>query len=108
MSGGNNVWGNLYNALAYLTPNTRAYKTLFDSEAGVYWNTAYYNIDTSNTTAGGVVIWADNCYSVDVTYSATGTNPFSGKTEDYAKDAVMRIYFLNSGNGFYISDFEII
>lgn len=74
MNGYNGTWGNLYAALAYLTPGTQAYTDLQDTYNGVVWNTAYGNIDVSNTTASGVVIWADNCYSVDVTYDANCTH----------------------------------
>lgn len=105
MSGYNGAWGNLYNALAYLTPGTQAYQDLYDTYEGVVWNTAYGNIDTSDTTAGGVVIWADNCYSVDVTYDANCT--LNGQAIDYA-DATMRIYFLRTDSGFIISNFETL
>ena len=74
MNGYNGTWGNLYAALAYLTPGTQAYTDLQDTYNGVVWNTAYGIIDVSNTTASGVVIWADNCYSVDVTYDANCTH----------------------------------
>lgn len=103
MSGGNGTWGNLYAALNYLTPGYQAYRDLQDTYNGVYWNTAYSNIDTSKTTAGDVVIWADNCYSVDVTYDADCT--LNGQHIDYV-DATMRIYFLNTNAGWIISNFE--
>ena len=105
MSGYNGTWGNLYGALAYLTPGYQAYKDLQDTYNGVVWNTAYGNIDTSNTTAGDVVIWADNCYSVDVTYDANCT--LNGQQIDYA-DATMRIYFLKTDAGYVISNFETL
>ena len=105
MNGYNGTWGNLYAALAYLTPGTQAYTDLQDSYNGVVWNTAYGNIDTSDTTASGVVIWADNCYSVDVTYDANCT--YNGEAIDYA-DATMRIYFLETDSGFVISNYETL
>lgn len=105
MSGYNNTWGNLYAALAYLTPGTQAYQTLYDTYNGVIWNTAYGNIDTSDTTAGEVVIWADNCYSVDVTYNAKCS--LNGEVIDY-DSATMRIYFLETDGAFSISNFEIL
>ena len=101
----NGTWGNLYAALAYLTPGTQAYTDLQDTYNGVVWNTAYGNIDVSNTTASGVVIWADNCYSVDVTYDANCTH--NGQAIDYA-DATMRIYFLQTDAGFVISNYETL
>lgn len=105
MNGYNGTWGNLYAALAYLTPGTQAYTDLQDTYNGVVWNTAYGNIDVSNTTASGVVIWADNCYSVDVTYDANCTH--NGQAIDYA-DATMRIYFLQTDAGFVISNYETL
>ncbi len=107
MSGLLNTWGNLYAALAYLVPGTPAYQTLFDTKIGVEWNTAYGDIDTSNTTAGSVVIWADNCYSVDVTYAPTGL--LNGQRVNYDGAGTMRIYFLKGNDGgFYISHFQPI
>lgn len=100
-----NIWGNLFSALGHLTPGTQAYKDLRATYDGVYWNTSYANVDTSKTTAGGVVIWADNCYSVDVTYDADCT--LGGQHIDYA-DATMRIYFLQTDAGFIISHFETL
>ena len=84
---------------------TQAYTDLQDTYNGVVWNTAYGNIDVSNTTASGVVIWADNCYSVDVTYDANCTH--NGQAIDYA-DATMRIYFLQTDAGFVISNYETL
>ncbi len=104
MSGYNGTWGNLFNALAYLIPGTNAYQTLYDTYNGVIWNTAYTNIDTSSTHADSVVIWAENCYSVDVTYDAKCM--LNGQAIDYAA-ATMRIYYLRGTDGnYYISDFE--
>ena len=105
MNGYNGTWGNLYAALAYLTPGTQAYTDLQDTYNGVVWNTAYGNIDVSDTTASGVVIWADNCYSVDVTYDANCTH--NGQAIDYA-DATMRIYFLQIDGNFVISNYETL
>ena len=99
------TWGNLYAALAYLTPGYQAYKDLQDTYNGVVWNTAYANIDTSRTTAGDAVIWADNCYSVDVTYDAKCT--LNGKAIDY-EAATLRIYFLKTNAGYIISNFETL
>ena len=104
LSGLNGTWGNLYNALAYLNPNSPAYKDLNDTYNGVVWNSAHTDINTSNTSASGVVIWADNCYSVDVTYDATGT--VQGQLDEYA--ATMRVYFTDDGNGFTITHFETL
>lgn len=104
LSGLNNTYGNLYNALSHLYPGSQAYTDLQDTYNGVVWNSAHSEIDTSNATAGGVVIWADNCYSVDVTYDATGT--VSGQLDEYA--ATMRVYFTRTDNGFAITHFETL
>lgn len=105
MSGYNGTWGNLYAALAYLAPGYQAYKDLQDTYNGVVWNTAYANIDTSRTTAGDVVLWADNCCSVDVTYDAKCT--LNGQPIDY-EAATLRIYFLKTDAGYVISHFETL
>ena len=105
MSADRDIDENLANALSYLTPGTQAYRDLYSSRDGVEWNTARSNIDTSKTYADQVIVWADNCYSVDVTYDADCT--LYGAWEDFA-DATMRIYFLKGSGGFYISNFEIL
>lgn len=105
MSGRRDTRTNLNKALSFLTTGTRAYKSLSGTYNGVVWNASYDNIDTSKTFADNVIVWADNCYSVDVTYNADCTS--KGNAVDYA-DATMRIYFLQTGSGFVISDFEIL
>ena len=105
MCGSFNTHENLANVLSYLTPGTQAYRNLNNSYDGVSWNNARSNIDTSKTYANDVIVWADNCYSVDVTYDADCT--FRGVHEDYA-DATMRIYFLKTNSGFIINNFEIL
>ena len=104
LNGYNGTWGNLYAALAYLTPGYQAYKDLQDTYNGVVWNSPYTNVDTSLTNAGDVVIWADNCYSTDVIYDAKGVQ--NGQQGGYS--ATMRIYFLKTDAGFIISNFEIL
>ena len=104
MSGSNNLWGNLYNVRILLLPGTNAHTKMGDTADGVYWNSPHYNIDTSNVTAGDVVIWADNCYSVDVDFVATGVQ--NGQDDSY--DSSMRVYFENINGTFVISDFELL
>lgn len=105
MSGRRDTQINLNKALSFLTPGTQAYRNLSETYDGVIWNAAYDNIDTSKTSADNVVVWADNCYSVDVTYNADCTS--NGNAVDYA-DATIRIYFLQTGSGFVISNFETL
>ncbi len=104
LSGSSNLWGNLANVKTHLVPGTNAYKTMTETSDGVYWLSPHYNIDTSNISAGDVVIWADNCYSVDVAYEATGVQ--NGQNDVIA--ASMRIYFQKINGNFVISDFEIL
>lgn len=104
LSGSNNLWGNLYNVRVLLIPGTNAYTKMGETADGVYWLAPHYNIDTSDVTAGDVVIWADNCYSVDVAYKATGIQ--NGQDDGY--DATMRVYFQQINGTFVISDFEIL
>ena len=105
MRGLANPWVNLYNALSYLTPGTQAYLDLNESYIGVYYSAAYSDIDTSKTYIEDVIVWSDNCFSVDITYNADCK--WEGEHVDYA-DATMRIYFLKMNNGYIISNFETL
>ena len=104
LKGSNNTYGNLNYALSFLTPGTQAYTDLRDSAIGIEWNPVFNNIDTTNTVASDVVIWADNCCSLDVRYDATYTH--NDGTADHS-EGTMRLYYLkdNAGN-YYISNFE--
>ena len=105
MSGLVDTRTNMNAVLSYLTPGTPAYQAILETYNGVSWSTDYTGIDTSKTTAGDVLVWADNCFSVDVIYDA---DCISGWTHfDYA-DATMRIYFLRTNTGYSISDFETL
>ena len=105
MSGWSNTQENLDRVLSYLTPGTQAYHDLSVTYDGMVWSTSFQSIDTSKTAAGTVFVWADNCFSVDVAYDADCK--WAGKHMDYA-DAVMRIYFLQTAEGYAIDNFEIL
>ena len=105
MSGRYNTLDNLNSVLSYLTPGTQAYQDFIKTYDGVSWATYHTWIDTSKTYAGDVLVWADNCFSVDVTYDADGIRV--GQYVDYA-DATMRIYFLQTDKGYIIGNFEIL
>ena len=105
MSGEKNTRTNMNRVLSCLTPGTQAYKDISDTYIGVYYAVPYTDIDTSKTTAGDVIVWADNCFSVDVTYDADCKR--NGVFVDYA-DATMRIYFLPVGSKYVISHFEVL
>ena len=95
--GGNNTWNNMAAARALVEPNSPAYTLINESANGVYWDTAYPNA-TYEATAQQVIIWADNCMSMDVVYHAEGTA--SGYTN--VSDGTYRLYFMDTGNGFGI------
>ena len=95
----------MYSVLSHLTPGTQAYQNIRNTYTGVVWARDYSNIDTSKTTAGDVLVWSDNCFSVDVIYDADCV--WEGTHIDYA-DATMRIYFLQTNAGYIISNFEIL
>lgn len=105
MRGETNPSTNMYNVLSFLTPGTKAYQDIQDTYIGVYYAATYSDVDTSKTYVENVIFWADNCFSIDVTYDADCT--WKGQHVDYA-DATMRIYYLRSGNRYIISNFEIL
>jgi len=97
MQGGNNTNGNMWAVLNLLAKESQAYKLIYDSYNGVTWDTPYPNA-TYEVKASDVTIWADNCYSVDVSYHSEGT--VSGYTN--VADGTYRVYFLDLGQGFAI------
>ena len=104
LMGGNGTAGNMWSTLAHLTPNTQAYNAVLSSQEPIYWNTAHTNINTSNTIAGDVVVWAYNCYSVDVTYTATA----NARGNDIENSGCIRVYFMNLGDNIAITHFEML
>lgn len=105
MNGYHNTWYNRSTVLAFLREDTQAYQEVMDTYDSVSWASYYLNIDTSKTYAGDVIVWANNCFSIDVTYDADAT--MMGEAVDYA-NATMRVYYMKSGDGFYISHFETL
>lgn len=104
LMGGNGTAGNMWATLAHLYPDTQAYNAVLSSQEPIYWNTAHTNIDTSNTVAGDVVVWAYNCYSVDVNYTATA----SARGTPVENTGCIRVYFMNLGDTFVITHFEML
>lgn len=105
MCGSSDTEAHMLNVLSYLVPGTQAYQAIRETYNGVLWSPDYTGIDTSKTTVGDVLVWADNCFSVDVAYDADCIS--RGAHFDYA-DAVMRLYFLKRNTGYIISSFEIL
>lgn len=105
MSGARGAGGNMSRALGFLRRGTQAYDVTREAYEGVTWSIHYNDIDTSKTYAGDVIVWADNCFSVDVTYDADCT--LRGRAIDFA-DSTMRLYFLRDGDEYFISNFETL
>ena len=105
MSGWHKTQENLDAVLSFLTPETQAYHDISVTYEGMIWSTRFTDIDTGKTDAGDLLVWADNCFSVDVTYDADCK--YAGKRMDYA-DGTMRIYFLQTEEGYAIGNFEIL
>ena len=103
MSGGTGTGGNMGGALAFLRRGTQAYADIQNTYESIRWTTHHFDIDLSKTYAGDVLRWADNCFSIDVSYDADCT--LRGQAQDYA-DATMRLYFLREGDGYYLSNFQ--
>ena len=105
MNGYHDTWTNRSIVLKYLRDDTQAYQDVMDTYDSVSWASYYLSIDTSKTYAGDVIVWANNCFSVDVTYDADCT--MMGEPVDYA-NATMRIYYRQTDNGYIISHFETL
>lgn len=113
MRGESSPWTNMTTVRERTPAGSPGYSKLTKSYDGVSWATSYSNIAT-DITIGDRALWAENCISVDVAYHAEGDRlieAHDGSTEivrfDYA-DATMRIYFLKTGNGWEIYDFEVL
>ncbi len=100
MLGNNNTAVNMNAVLSLLVNGSPAYKLVSESYNGVIWDSSYPNA-TYEATAGDVVIWADNCLSMDVVYHSEGT--LNGVTN--VADGTYRLYFLDSGSGYGICAF---
>lgn len=105
MNGYHNTRLNMNTVLGHLRRDSQAYQDILDTYDSVNWASYYLNINTRETYAGDVIVWADNCFSVDVTYDADGV--MLGETVDYA-NATMRLYFIRTEDDCYISHFEIL
>ncbi len=97
MQGGTNTGVNMNAVLAHLVNGSPAYKLVVDSYNGVTWDATYPDA-TYEATAGDVVIWAQNCMSMDVKYHSEGTK--GGYTN--VADGTYRLFFMDNGNGYGI------
>lgn len=97
MQGGSNTAANMSAVLALVVPGSPAYRLINDSYNGVTWDATYPDA-TYETNAGDVVLWADNCMSMEVQYHSEGTK--GGYTN--VADGTYVLYFLDSGSGYGI------
>lgn len=97
MQGGSNTAANMNAVLKHLVNGSPAYKLVNESYNGVTWDATYPNA-TYQAEALDVIIWADNCMSMDVKYHSEGTK--GGYTN--VADGTYRLFFMDNGNGFGI------
>lgn len=101
MRGANDTYANMQKVLALLVNGSPAYKVVSDTYNGVTWDATYFDA-TYEASAGDVVIWADNCMSMDVEYKSVGT--LGGYTN--TASGTYTLYFFDSGKGFGIYAFS--
>lgn len=104
MWGNQNTYNNMSAAASKTVKGSPAYEVISSTYDGVIWTNCFAGNYSCEATAGDVLVWADNCYSVDVACKATGFNGQNEKTMDGA----YRIIFTDSGNGFGITGLETL
>ena len=102
--GENGCKPNMERAAGLTVRDSQAYRIITASYDGVIWSKCFYRDYSCETTPGEVLIWADNCYSVDVACRAYGSNDLSDKSMDGA----YRIFFTDTGEGFGITVLETL
>ena len=104
MWGNQNTYNNMSAAASKTVKDSPAYKIISGSYDGVTWTDCFYIDYSCEATAGDVLVWADNCYSVDVACKASGS---TGRHEKNM-DGAYRIFFTDSGKGFGITGLETL
>lgn len=104
LSGMSGCRTNMERAAGFTVPGSQAHKTIISSYDGVIWSLSFLQDYSCETEPGDVLIWADNCYSVDVSCRAYGVNGLGDKTMNGA----YRIFFTDSGKGFGITGLETL
>ncbi len=104
MWGNQNTYNNMIATASQTVKDSPAHKIISGTYDGVTWTNCFAGNYSCEATAGDVLVWADNCYSVDVACKANGFNGQNEKTMDGA----YRIIFTDSGNGFGITGLETL
>lgn len=92
--------------LSFVYSDTQAFHDIYSTYDSVSWSTYYRTKQTEVNVADEAIVWANNCFSIDVSYVAKGTVE-SDEVVPFA-DATMRVYFLREEDGYYISHFEAL
>lgn len=106
MMGEQNFGANVAKALSFTKQGSLAFKNINATRNGVIYNASYPVADYSNIHADSVVVHADNCFSIDVSYEVNAKTS-NGAYKSSAK-GTYRIYYMPSGNGFEIVSFELV
>lgn len=104
LRGKDNCMHNMEQAAGLTVRGSQAYETISGSYDGVIWMQSFYVNYRCETVPGDVLIWADNCYSVDVACQAYGSTGQNDKTMDGA----YRVFFTDTGEGFGITGLETL
>lgn len=102
--GKDNCKENMLRAANLTVPDSQAHRTITGSYDGVIWTQCFYQDYSCETQPGQVLVWAENCYSVDVHCKAYGAGWESEKTMDGA----YRVFFTDAGDGFGITCLETL
>jgi len=97
--GKENAEGNMAGVLSHVASGSAAAKIINNSLQGVIWRVADYSV-AYGTTPSDVYKLADNCYCVDIAYETV-----SESTTYETGNGVYRVYFVDEGNGFRITQF---
>lgn len=102
MMGASGTYGNAAKAQTFVQYNSQAYQYITNASEGVTWDTPYPGF-TSTVTPGNVVIWADNCLTLDVDFQASGSA--SGYTNE--EEGTYCVTFIDSGKGYEICGLKL-
>ena len=104
LGGQSGCWPNMERAAGFTVPGSHAHQIITSSYDGVIWSLSFLQDYSCVTEPGEVLIWANNCYSVDVACQAYGANSLADKT----MNGSYRIFFTDTGDGFGITELETL
>ena len=93
--------------LALVRNDSTAHELLVGSRGSFSVTMAWSNLEVDILSRNPLIRWADNAYSVDITYHAYAS--IGGARKDYSEeDQTIRVLFLNQGKGWEICAFQMI